>query len=134
MLEAAEAFNPHTAAMEAFLGQRESDKIGLVKTAMAQGVFEGLTSDSDNAFWDTQDPASHARLLADGICPILLTEHPVYSFQESRLLLGQEKLWYQGFAEDIDIANLSSKELGMIAGSTMSVHVIAALLARCLLH
>lgn len=82
-------------------------------------------------YWDVSAEASHRWNLSQegsGTLPCMLASHKLYSTRARRCLLGSEHLMLQCFPADLDFSCCSDRELRQLAGLSMHVAQVGAII------
>ena len=86
-------------------------------------------------YWDVSAEASHRWNLShesSGSAPCMLASHKLYSTRLGRCLLGSEHLMLQLFPADLDFSCCSDRELRQLAGLSMNVAQVGAIIGLTL--
>ena len=110
--------------------EREHDLILLMEAELQR---RGMPSDA-NVFFDITEPTAHSRMIANNMLPTQLRTHRIHWVKGQRHVLGIEQLLSMGFPRNVSTRGVSDPQLRALAGNSMSVHFICALITLTLMY
>jgi site-specific DNA-cytosine methylase len=112
--------------------QRELDLRNLLHHSVSLRFGDPAALD---LYWDVSAEASHRNFqcqLGSGWVPCFLSSHKIYSTRLGRCLTGKEHMLLQCFSPDLDYTCVSDSDLRRLAGLSMHVAQVGAVVALTL--